>query len=171
MTRIIMIDDEGYDAKVIRYARTLTMTYKFDVGPNIPQMYDSLSEGIFTDVDDFLDYVDYLSEAGDPDAQRERLEIRAFIVDQKMPPGDRLVRDFPDMQLAKNHNQTGTTLMKYLYKSFTNEVKSNSIHFFMLSIVSPYEAMMNEEDFTCPFLPKAHEFTSNCDYIVNVLGR
>ena len=105
--RIIMIDDEGDEPQVIRYARTLTMPYGFVVGPRKPQEYESLSDGIFTDVGDFLGYVDYLLSPSDSEAQRELMEICAFIIDQQMPPGDRLVRVYPEKQLAKNHPNTG----------------------------------------------------------------
>jgi len=163
MPRIIMIDDEGDYPDMIQYV-TIFRDCGFAVGPEIPQLYDGLSEGgIFTDVDDFLGYVDYLLTPNDAEAQIERMEIRAFIVDQKMPPGDRLAGDFPNMPLARNPALTGATLIKYIYNLFANEITPNSIQWFLLSLFEgrgiepPFEYLSKENGcvFNCGITRRA----------------
>jgi len=150
---------------MVQYAKKLE-SGGFAVGSRIHQEYVSLSEGIFTDIDDFLDYVDYLFSPNDYEAQSEREEICAFIIDLKMPPGDRLVKNFPDLKLANNPALTGVALMNYLYDHFTNEVMSNSIHFFILSL---FEGQATGE-IPCQFLSKDADCTLNCETIRRALG-
>ena len=134
MKRIIMIDDEGDKTDVAKYAVTLkSKPYGFAVGPGKPEKFLDLSkEGIFTDVDAFLDYVNYL-KSGDSEAQSEQEEIVAFIIDQRIPPGDQLVKIFPDMKLGDNHDRTGEALLMHLDLYFQEEIIENPIEFFVLS--------------------------------------
>jgi len=160
-----MIDDEG--ASMVQYTTTFS-AYGFDVGPK--RIYQGLSNDIFTNVDFFLEYVDYLLK-NDPEAQSEKNEICAFVIDQQMPPRKfAKKKEFLGLKLAKNHASTGGALMEHLYDCFTREVTSNPIRFFILSQIA--NGIQNNGDrYTYQFLTKKDGWDSNCDTIRRALDR